>query len=100
MTDNSRLPGAFAYRWDWQLRGLCREADNALFFHPSGERGAAHHAREEAAKAVCAGCPVRIECRRHALQTREPYGVWGGLTEDERQRLLARSPRGAASSVA
>ncbi|MFF3006731.1 WhiB family transcriptional regulator [Kitasatospora sp. NPDC057940] len=89
MADNSRLPGAFSHLWDWQLRGLCREADNALFFHPLGERGAAQVAREEAAKAVCADCPVRLECRRHALQTREPYGVWGGLTEDDRQRLLA-----------
>ncbi|MEU8515060.1 WhiB family transcriptional regulator [Kitasatospora sp. NPDC048722] len=100
MADISRLPGAFAHQWDWQLRGLCRETDNALFFHPSGERGAAHQAREAAAKAVCAGCPVRIECRRYALQTREPYGVWGGLTEDERQRLLARRRQRAASAVA
>jgi WhiB family redox-sensing transcriptional regulator len=31
-------------------------------------------------------------CRRHALATREPYGVWGGLTEDER-RLALRGGR-------
>ncbi|MFE6746436.1 WhiB family transcriptional regulator [Kitasatospora purpeofusca] len=100
MANLSRLPGAVSQRWDWQLRGRCREADNALFFHPSGERGAAHHAREEAAKAVCADCPVLLECRRHALETREPYGVWGALTEDDRHRLLTRTRGGHAATAA
>ena len=36
-------------------------------------------------------CPVRAECAAHALAVREPYGVWGGLTEDEREELLGRS---------
>ncbi|MBD0694808.1 WhiB family transcriptional regulator [Streptomyces sp. CBMA123] len=90
MTDISRLPGAFDHQWNWQIHGACRQADTSLFFHPPGERGSAHDAREEAAKAICVDCPVMIECRRHALSTREPYGVWGGLTEDERRRLLTR----------
>jgi WhiB family transcriptional regulator, redox-sensing transcriptional regulator len=38
---------------------------------------------------VCAGCPVRAACLEHALRTRERFGVWGGLTEEERQELLA-----------
>jgi WhiB family redox-sensing transcriptional regulator len=93
MTRTSRLPGAYDRHWDWQLRGSCRDRQAAaLFFHPSGERGEAHDARETAAKAVCAGCPVRPECRRYALDAREQYGVWGGLTEDERHRLLVRGP--------
>ncbi|PYC77413.1 transcription factor WhiB [Streptomyces tateyamensis] len=90
MALTSRLPGAYDHHWDWQLRGSCRSGGAAaLFFHPAGERGEAHDAREEAAKAVCAGCPVRVECRRYALDAREPYGVWGGLTEDERHRLFS-----------
>lgn len=36
-------------------------------------------------------CPVRAECAAHALQVREPYGVWGGLTEDEREELMGRA---------
>jgi WhiB family redox-sensing transcriptional regulator len=31
---------------------------------------------------------VRAECAAYALNTREPYGVWGGLTEHERVILL------------
>ena len=49
-----------------------------------GERGPARRERDAAAKATCAACPVLEQCRRHALSVREPYGVWGGMTEDER----------------
>ncbi|WP_131771004.1 WhiB family transcriptional regulator, partial [Candidatus Protofrankia californiensis] len=67
-----------------------------LFFHPEGERGPARAAREAAAKAVCARCPVIQACAEHALQAREPYGVWGGLSESEREAILTgRTRRGA-----
>jgi WhiB family transcriptional regulator, redox-sensing transcriptional regulator len=91
MADFSRLPGPNADLWDWQLRGLCRGKDSSLFFHPEGERGAARSAREASAKEVCMRCPVRAECATHALAVREPYGVWGGLTEDEREAMMGRS---------
>ena len=61
-------------------------------------RGEARETRETAAKAVCAACPVRTQCLEHALAVREPYGVWGGLSEHEAGRLIAarRSRRIAA----
>jgi WhiB family redox-sensing transcriptional regulator len=90
MADLSRLPGPNADWWDWQLRSACRQADGELFFHPDGERGPARDLRDAAAKAVCATCPVLGQCRSHALQVREPYGVWGGMTEDEREMAYAR----------
>ena len=91
MADFSRLPGPNADLWDWQLVAACRGVDSSLFFHPEGERGAARSAREAAAKEVCMRCPVRAECATHALAVREPYGVWGGLTEDEREAMMGRS---------
>ena len=30
------------------------------------------------------------QCREFALQTREPFGVWGGLAEAERRVILER----------
>jgi WhiB family redox-sensing transcriptional regulator len=84
MAEISRLPGPVADLWEWQLDGACRTADSRLFFHPEGERGPARRERDAAAKAVCAACPVMQQCRTHALTVREPYGVWGGLTEDDR----------------
>src|SRR3954452_22170389 len=88
MTDISRLPGPQAELWEWQLLGSCRGADTELFFHPEGERGPRRSRREAAAKTICAGCPVLRECRAAALAAREPYGVWGGLSEHEREALL------------
>jgi WhiB family redox-sensing transcriptional regulator len=88
MTDISRLPGPALDHWEWQLEGACRSQDTELFFHPEGERGPSRSGREAAAKAVCAGCPVLSACRTHALAAREPYGVWGGLSEQDRENIL------------
>jgi len=90
MADVSRLPGPQADVWDWQLHGRCRELDPDLFFHPENERGAARARRIAGAKAVCAQCPVLAACRTHALAVREPYGVWGGTSEEEREELWVR----------
>lgn len=90
MADVRRLPTPVSEVWDWQLHGACRGADTLLFFHPDGERGSARRRRQVAAKAVCARCPVLDECRRHALQVHEPYGVWGGMSEEERSRVLTK----------
>lgn len=89
MADIRRLPGPVADLWDWQLRGACRGEDSALFFHPEGERGSSRDARDDKAKVVCRSCPVVRECLQYALMTREPYGVWGGLSESERAEVLA-----------
>jgi len=89
MADLSRLPGPIADIWAWQLQGACRTADPDLFFHPEGERGPRKTRRDEAARAVCVACPVLARCRDHALAVREPYGVWGGLTEDDREAVYA-----------
>lgn len=84
--------------WDWQLRGACRDLDSSVFFHPDQERGSTRANREARAKRICRSCPVVEQCRRYALSVREPYGVWGGLSADERNSLLRgcrRTPRGA-----
>ncbi len=77
-------------QWYWQEEGACRAADPLLFFHPQNERGAQRIRRDRAAKTVCASCPVRMECADYAVRAREPYGVWGGLSEDEREQIYAR----------
>ncbi len=89
MANLKRLPGPNADLWDWQLEAACRGLDSDVFFHPDRERGEAREQREAAAKAICSACPVRRECLEHALDVREPYGVWGGLAEHERAGLLA-----------
>jgi WhiB family redox-sensing transcriptional regulator len=93
-----RLPGPVADLWLWQLDGLCRSENPDVFFHPDGERGPARRSRDTAAKAVCMGCPVLPTCREHALHVREPYGVWGAMTEDERDASYADPPGFPAAS--
>lgn len=73
--------------WEWQFDGLCRALSPEMFFHPEGERGSARRIRDRAAKEVCGRCPVMQQCREHAISVREPYGVWGGMSEDERLAL-------------
>ncbi|MEI5035478.1 WhiB family transcriptional regulator [Streptomyces sp. CA-278952] len=77
----------------WHSDAACRRDEAGLFFAPSKEPTAARLAREEAAKRVCARCPVMVECQEHALMQPEPYGVWGGLTAAERRVALARRRR-------
>jgi WhiB family redox-sensing transcriptional regulator len=89
----ARLPGPNFSNYEWQQSGACRHADPALFFHPERERGLARQARDHRAVAVCADCPVLLVCLRHALSAREPYGVWGGTTENQRKKIYARHRR-------
>jgi WhiB family redox-sensing transcriptional regulator len=36
------------------------------------------------------------QCREHSFAVREPYGVWGGLSEDERTVILSQRVRRAS----
>jgi WhiB family redox-sensing transcriptional regulator len=63
---------------DWRNEAACTSEDPELFF-PVGEDGPA--------KTVCRECPVRAECLRWALDHGEDYGVWGGMSADERRML-------------
>ena len=77
-----------ADEWEWQQEGACRDLPSEMFFHPDGERGPSRRNRERAAKAVCASCPVLMACRTQALASQEAYGIWGGLSEDDRTNIL------------
>ena len=70
----------------WRSRAACRSADPDLFFPVSASGASIEQVTE--AKAICARCPVLLQCREYALATREPYGVWGGLSEHDREEIL------------
>lgn len=76
---------------DWQAEGMCRGSQSHLFFAPPRfERKVERERREARAKAICEVCPVLSACREYALTLEEAYGVWGGLTANERRRPLLR----------
>lgn len=57
-------------------------ATSAVDFYPE------HSTGYPAAVAVCDSCPVEAECLRWALATRQSFGVMGGKTPTERDRML------------
>jgi WhiB family redox-sensing transcriptional regulator len=80
----------------WQHRAACRGDDSTFFYAPGYfEKRSEKRAREAVAKAICARCPVRIECLEYALTVRETHGTWGGLNEAERRALLRERTRKA-----
>ena len=81
---------------DWSDRAACLSAEPEQFFPVGG--AAAARWETATAKQVCRGCAVIAECRDYALATRQPFGVWGGLDEEERRILLAESPVAAAAN--
>lgn len=38
------------------------------------------------ARKLCAVCPVILECRKYAWDNGESWGIWGGMTLEERYR--------------
>ncbi|WP_405433832.1 WhiB family transcriptional regulator [Micromonospora sp. NBC_00617] len=94
----SPLPGPFfladadcrtllGAREDWWERAACRGIDVDVFYPLPNDRVA-----EARALLVCAQCPIRARCRRYAISNRETYGIWGGMTEQQRAALLRRRP--------
>jgi WhiB family transcriptional regulator, redox-sensing transcriptional regulator len=77
-------------RVDWRQAAACRDLDPDLFF-PIGTAGPAVTQIAEA-KRICRTCPVRTPCLGWAIQHVQDHGIWGGMTEPERQALRAAIP--------
>lgn len=77
----------------WTVSAMCKGI-RGIFYPPSHfERKDDRIEREARAKEICGTCAVRQACLEEALATKERHGVWGGLTEDERKRLLGIKSR-------
>ncbi len=77
-TDNRLTPEP------WSEKAACLQVDPEMFF---GEDGMF---REDAKRLCNTKCEVVAECLAYALENRERWGVWGGLSEIERRRILTR----------
>ncbi|GGJ28906.1 WhiB family transcriptional regulator [Streptomyces brasiliensis] len=85
--------------WEWQERAACRGMSSTVFFSPSGEKGRERRQREERARRICSRCEVIEACATMALDCRERFGVWGGMSAGERQNILGTG-RGDADQCA
>lgn len=75
------LGALLASRPAWHADALCQEHPEVSFFPGQGDD-------IRPAKAVCASCLVRPECRAWALdQGEELWGVWAGTTHKQRHQI-------------
>ena len=66
----------------WMQEAACKDvADPDIFFPEQGQ-----WKKGIAAKAICAGCPVKDECLDYAIEYEQGdrYGIWGGMNTKER----------------
>lgn len=79
---------------DWQAQAVCKdehEVFNATFDicdtkrrEKSREQYVIERQIENAAKAICRRCVVRVACLDYAIDNEEKFGVWGGMNTEER----------------
>lgn len=74
----------------WETNAACRTVDPDLFF-PVGSSKAAR-AQTAEAKSVCMQCPVRVQCLNWAMETEQPHGVLGGMSQEERWQIAPVTP--------
>ncbi|OIN79980.1 WhiB family transcriptional regulator [Mycobacterium malmoense] len=70
----------------WTTQARCNGHNPDTWFPHTGQSDL-----ERTAKTICSRCPVTTECLNHALDFDEHYGIWGGLTQTERRRLIRDS---------
>jgi WhiB family redox-sensing transcriptional regulator len=73
---------------DWRDNAACTDQESDLFF--ASELTATGKADVRHAKTICWRCPSLQPCGQWALETRQAFGVWGGMSERERRRILRR----------
>lgn len=75
--------------WDWKELAACKDAQTIFFPQRVTDQTLA------AARAICAECPVRKECRQFAQDNHEEYGIWAGkdYSRNERRRIKAANER-------
>jgi WhiB family redox-sensing transcriptional regulator len=67
----------------WHADAACRGIGPELFYAENDRLKA------KEAKALCATCPVRIECRDWGVEKIEHFGIWGGMTARQRSKRRA-----------
>jgi len=67
----------------WMNDSKCNADDGITWFPQQGERHSI-----AIAKKFCVGCPVMERCLNWSLNNQIMYGVWGGKSPAERERLL------------
>lgn len=62
---------------NWRYFAACAGANGEIFFSED-------LVANGCAQRLCNACPVIHQCREHADHTPERFGVWGGMTAEQR----------------
>lgn len=74
----------------WHKKAACLEQTDLMFSTVAADVAKARR--------LCSTCAVRTPCLASALLHREPDGIWGGFSTDERSALIRRLPDGNLGS--
>jgi len=86
---------------EWRPRAACVDVPTSIFYSHSEITTSGNNVVEMRVNALrvkdayCNKCRVKSECLEFAMETNERYGIWGGLTERERQTLRRQRQRAA-----
>lgn len=77
---------------DWRDNTACRALPKEVFFDYNSVNITLVQKREYKALALstCASCPVRSECYEFSVCNNEPFGIWAGLTPEQRRPIVRR----------
>lgn len=70
---------------DWQKDAACQREDPEMWFS-EGRANAK-------AKRICNSCPVRPKCLQWSLDEAQQWGMWGGVSQQERRQMILKSHR-------
>lgn len=65
----------------WRQKAACNPSKTTLDFFSEDKH------EIKLAKQICAQCPVAHECLAFAVKNQEKFGIWGGFTPRERNKV-------------
>lgn len=74
----------------WETANCANTIFPDLFFPESAQE---EQDSGQTIKAMCSTCPMKAKCLQVAIDNRDFYGYWGGMSGDERRRLSERQGR-------
>jgi WhiB family redox-sensing transcriptional regulator len=100
VSGRAQLYGQVSRKWahpraaeGWKLAAACEGEDPETWFPKGeGERNGSKRVKAATAyaQAICADCPVKTDCLAFAIALDLRYGIWGGVTEQDRAKLVGR----------
>ena len=71
----------------------CRESDPDAWFPDEDDHMKNGKTSYVHVKKMCAVCPVKNLCLEYALTNNERYGLWGGMSPEDRKNLVRTQRR-------